>query len=294
MFINGKHGKINIIEGKPIYNIKAIIIHIHGIGSHFQPVYKCHNDFHERDNFFSNVEYKSFAFEFHGHGRSDGIRCCIKNFNDLVNDLENVIIHILNMYSDKKIFLLAESMGGAVVLKYIIDNINITDFIKGIILLSPLCGIDENIKPSQFLVNLLRFTSYIFPTKRINLSSTNIATKTTRNIKYQELKQKCPYNFDAPYPLCTLREIYNISLWIPLNVSKWNIPLLIFYGSNDTVISYEGIKTTFDNIQYIDKELVILPNTEHSILVPNEDNDYIPQMVYIKMLNWLNLTYSNN
>jgi hypothetical protein len=29
--------------------------------------------------------------------RSDGIKFCINNFNDLVNDLENVIIHILNI-----------------------------------------------------------------------------------------------------------------------------------------------------------------------------------------------------
>lgn len=288
MFINSKNGKINIIEGKPVYNIKAIIIHIHGIGSHFQPFYSSHNDFHTRDNFFSNVDYKSFAFEFHGHGKSDGIRCCIKNFNDLVNDLENVIIHILNIYSDKKIFLLAESMGGAVVLKYMIDNINTTDFIKGIILLSPLCGIDENMKPSTILVNLLRFISYILPTMRFNLSSTNLATKTTRNITYQTLNTNCVYNFDAPYPLCTMREIYDISLWIPSNVSELNTPLLIFYGSNDKIISYEGIKTTFNNIKYTDKELVILPNTEHCILVPNED-DIIPQMVYTKIVDWLNL-----
>ena len=289
MFINGINGKINIIEGREIYNINAIIIHIHGIGSHFQPVYKCNNCFYERDNFFSNVKYKSYAFEFHGHGKSDGIKCCIKNFNDLVNDLENVIIHILNIHSDKNIFLLAESMGAAVVLKYMIDNINNTDFIKGIILLSPLCGIDENIKPSKILIKLLEFTSYIFPTKRVNLPSTNIATKTTRNIKYLELKQKSLYDYDAPYPLCTLREIYNISVWLPLNVSELKTPLLIFYGSNDKVISYEGIKTVFDNIKYTDKELVILPNTEHSILVPNDIDDIIPQLVYIKILDWLNL-----
>ena len=96
------------------------------------------------------------------------------------------------------------------------------------------------------------------------------------------------YNFDAPYPLCTMREIYDISLWIPSNVSELNTPLLIFYGSNDKIISYEGINSTFNNIKYTDKELVILPNTEHCILVPNED-DIIPQMVYTKIVDWLNL-----
>ena len=37
--IESKCGKINIIEGKHTENIKGIIIHIHGIGSHFQYVY---------------------------------------------------------------------------------------------------------------------------------------------------------------------------------------------------------------------------------------------------------------
>lgn len=62
MFVNSKNGKINMIEGKPVYNMKAIIIHIHGIGSHFQPFYSSHNDFNTRDNFLSNFHEYPFTY----------------------------------------------------------------------------------------------------------------------------------------------------------------------------------------------------------------------------------------
>lgn len=114
--IQSKCGKINIIEGKHIDNIKGIIIHVHGIGSHFQYVYDSLDEFSERDLFFSEMNYKSFAFEFYGHGKSHGERCHINDFNDLVSDLVSVITYIKTIYKDINFFLLAESMGCAVVL----------------------------------------------------------------------------------------------------------------------------------------------------------------------------------
>ena len=48
-FIKSKFGKINVIEGKYIYNPLGIIIHIHGLGSHFQYVYDTPNEFNYRD-----------------------------------------------------------------------------------------------------------------------------------------------------------------------------------------------------------------------------------------------------
>ena len=48
-------------------NIKGIIIYIHGMGSHFQPVYYSIDEFTVRDEFFSKFGFKSFALEFHLH-----------------------------------------------------------------------------------------------------------------------------------------------------------------------------------------------------------------------------------
>ena len=50
-FIKSKNGKINIIEGINIIDIKAIILHVHGIGSHLQFVFPNLDDYSTRDNY---------------------------------------------------------------------------------------------------------------------------------------------------------------------------------------------------------------------------------------------------
>jgi alpha-beta hydrolase superfamily lysophospholipase len=146
-FINSKNGKLNILEGGEIVEPKGIIINVHGVGSHFQHVFSNLDEFSSRDNWFNKFNYKSFAFEFHGHGKSDGTECFITNIDDLLDDLDTVISHINQKIPNKKIFICAESMGGAIILKYLIKRIN--DRINGVILLSPLCGIDEHLHALQ-------------------------------------------------------------------------------------------------------------------------------------------------
>jgi alpha-beta hydrolase superfamily lysophospholipase len=288
--IQSKYGKINIIEGKHIDNIKGIIIHIHGIGSHFQHVYDSLDEFSERDSFFSEMNYKSFAFEFYGHGKSDGERCHINDFNDLVSDLVSVIKYIKTTYTDINFFLLAESMGCAVVLKHIIDSMHNKSIQSpsGIILLCPLCGLDERLKPPKILINILTIISYIIPKLKVNINNSNTNSDSSINLEYMNNKKLCNHTYKPPYMLCTIREIYNISLWIPNNVADIEIPILIFYGLNDKLIPFDSVKTTFEKIKFSDKELIILPESEHCILIPNTNYDLTPYYVYIKILNWLN------
>jgi alpha-beta hydrolase superfamily lysophospholipase len=288
--IESKCGKINIIEGKHTENIKGIIIHIHGIGSHFQYVYDSLDELSERDSFFSDMNYKSFAFEFYGHGKSDGERCHINDFNDLVCDLVSVIKYIKTIYKDIKFFLLAESMGCAVVLKHIIDSIHnkSIESPSGIILLCPLCGLDDRLKPPKILIKLLTIISYITPKIKLTINNSNTSSDSSSNSEYLKIKNMCNQTYKPPYMLCTIREIYNISSWIPNNVADIEIPILIFYGLNDKLIPFDSVKTTFEKIKFSDKELIILPESEHLILVPNTSDDLTPYFVYIKILNWLN------
>ena len=177
-FIKSKLGQINIIEGKEVTEckgIKGIILHVHGVGSHFQFVYPNLDELITRDEFFSKFGYKSFGFEFYGHGKSEGLNCSIINFSDLVTDLANVVTHINSKYPNKSVFICAESMGGAVCLKYIIEKIYL-NCIKGIILLSPLCGIDDHLKPSPFMIKLLLGVSKILPNLQLALTTKKMSS----------------------------------------------------------------------------------------------------------------------
>ena len=179
-FLETPSGKINILEGIDILNIKAIILHLHGLSCHFQHIYRSCDDLDYKDEFFSKYNYKSIGFEYRGHGKSDGRQHTIYDFNDLITDLENVIKLINFKYPNKKIFLVGESMSGAVVLKYIALR---THNISGIVLLSPMCGIEKSIRPSYIMQSIMFFVSKILPHINYTLS-TSIADSSILNKKY--------------------------------------------------------------------------------------------------------------
>merc|ERR1711871_1843252 len=111
---NSKNIPLNILEGATINNPSAIIINIHGISSHFQEIFYSEDCLRYRSSLFGSSNIKIFGLEFHGHGKSGGLRCSIDNFDDLVDDLLCLVKYVMKTYPEKPIFFIAESMGGAV------------------------------------------------------------------------------------------------------------------------------------------------------------------------------------
>jgi len=286
-YIESKLGKINVLEGDDIENMKGIVLYVHGIGSHFQFIYDCNDYIYYREKFFGKFGIKTFGFEFNSHGKSDGdIRCYIENFNDLVDDLHYTVQHIIKKHPNIKLFLCGESMGGAVVLKYMIDK-KARDIINGIILLSPLCGIDDDLKPGPFMTKLLLTLSLWFPTLKLASTTKNLSKKTIINEDFIKARSLCKYNYQGTHRLATIRELYKISLWIPENAYMIETPIIIFHGDNDIVTTPNGSINVYNNINIMDKELVIIENGDHSLLLPKDDGDMTSSFIMAKMLKWL-------
>ena len=274
---------INIIEGKDVINIKGIIINIHGIGSHFQPVYHSMDEFKERDNFFIKFGFKSFALEFHGHGKSQGIKCSINTFDDFVNDLDVIVKYVFNKYS-YPIYLFGESMGCAVIFKYCITKIN---NITGVIFLSPLCDIDKKLKINKVLENILIGLSKIAPNLQIISTTKNMANKATLNNEYLIAKNNNNYFYKDNHRLCIGREILHVSKWIEENCHLFNKPILIFHGDKDTITDPQITKIVFDKISSYDKQLYIMKGGYHILLLDNYKDSMIPEYILTKTVKWL-------
>ena len=302
--IKSKLGNINIIEGIDVPNAQAIILHIHGIGSHFQFVYKNLDDFSERDYHLSKFDYKSVCFEFYGHGKSEGPRCCINNFDDLVDDLIAVILHLKTKFSNKSskhipIYLFAESMGAAVCLKFIITSTNLDalDAISGLIFISPMCGINPDLKPGPIMTSILMFASNIIPEWKLVTTTNKMGTRNVINKDFIKARDASPYIYKGAHRLSTARELYLNSLWTPENAHLINksakskskpISILIFQGLCDKITPYACTKHVFDQIPLDNKELVLLPSSEHCLLVQNNESDLTPNFIIAKIVCWLN------
>ena len=274
---------INVIEGKDMSNIKGIIIYIHGIGSHFQAVYHSIDEFTVRDDYFSKFGFKSFALEFHGHGKSNGLRCSINSFDDLVDDLDVLVKYISNKYT-YPIYLFGESMGCAVIFKYCITKIN---NVVGVIFISPLCGIDEKLKLNKVLENILIGLSIIAPNLQLLYVIKNIKNNSTLNNNYLIARNNNSYFYKDNHRLCTGREILYISKWIKENCHLFNKSILIFHGDEDMITSIETTKLVFDKILSQRKHLIIIKGGYHILLLDNYKDSMIPEYILTKTVKWL-------
>lgn len=284
---NLKNVKINIIEGDEIEEPTAILINVHGISSHFQQVYYCEDSLEYRNDFFYSHGIKIFGLEFHGHGKSDGLKCSIDCFGDLVDDLHCLVTYIKENFNSKiPIFIAAESMGGAVAIKYNIKY-QFEANINGYILLAPMCGIDDRLKPHPIAINILMFLSNYFPT--LPVLGTNSSIKDScLNKKYVELKDKNEFFYHGKIRLNTARECFYTSLWINEYGNLFNAPLFLIHGSDDTITSPELSKKFYDSIPTKNKQFYFPKNTNHSVTLKTDDEDLHPKLVWIKILNWIN------
>lgn len=284
--IKSNNHLINILEGTHINDPKAVILNVHGLGSHFQYIYPNLDELVCKDRFFSKFNFKTFGFEFRGHGKSFGTRCYINDFDILLEDLDCVIKFINKKYPNINIFMCAESMGGAVCLKYLISNSQIK-YIKGLILLSPLCGIDEHLKPSPLVTNILLILSKIIPKAKLAFTTKKMGSETVINQEFLDAKENCPYGYRGAHRLGTVRELLKISLWLPENVETINYPTIFFHGLHDRITTPSGSIDSFNKIKNKNKELVLFPESEHCLLVPNNYDDLTPNFIYVKILDWI-------
>ena len=276
---------LNIIEGKNVDNPIAIIINVHGISSHFQKFYKSQDNLEFKDNFFNNESYKSYGLEFHGHGKSDGIRCSIDKFDNLVDDLYCLVKYVYNIYKNIPVFIIAESMGGAVAIKY---NIKYQFHypIKSYILLAPMCGIDDSLKPNVFAIYFLITMSYYFPTYPV-LNTNSKMRENCKNLDYEKARQECKYNYKGKMRLNTARECYHTSLWIKEFGKLFNAPLFLIHGIDDKITNPQMSIQFYNQVPNKTKKIYLPKNTDHSVLLPNTKDDTHPDFILNEIKNWI-------
>jgi acylglycerol lipase len=259
--------KLNIIYYE-LNNPKAILINIHGFGMHFQSENEYLRTLEARIESFNPLKILSYGLELRGHGKSDGLKYHIHDYNDYLSDIHTLVLYIREKYN-LPIYLLGESLVAALSIIYSIKYKNIS----GVILLGPMIDIVGSI--NDLLINAVFLISYIVPKWKIIKPSDNIM-KEYKNIK------KCVYTSCEPVMLCSGRECYKIIKWIKANKDNFMLPVLAIHSIDDGITSYKATKEFIDNCKSTDKTFISLPGNKHSILLGN-DIDKVLNIIY----NWL-------
>ncbi|XP_045796966.1 caffeoylshikimate esterase-like [Trifolium pratense] len=268
----------------PLSSPKALVFLCHGYGM------ECSRFMRECGVRLACAKYAVYGIDYEGHGRSEGVRCYIKKFNNIVNDCYDFFKSIsdLEEYKGKARFLYGESMGGAVSL---LLHQKDPSFWDGSVLVAPMCKISEKVKPHQIVINILTKVEDIIPKWKI------VPTKDVINLAFKDpakreriRKNKLIYQ-DKPR-LKTALEMLRTSMNLEDTLYKVTMPFFVMHGETDTVTDPEVSRALYERASSKDKTIKLYPGMWHG-LTSGEPDDNI-EKVFEDIITWLDKHANNN
>jgi alpha-beta hydrolase superfamily lysophospholipase len=246
-------------------NNKANIVIIHGVGEHS-------GRYIETAEKLFGLGFNVYTGDLIGHGLSDGYRIYIESVDDY---MDNVNFFISRVKNDKPLFLLGHSMGGFIVLYYMLSNKDSN--IRGAIVTSPY--IKDKVHISLLKRILGKTASSIFP--KLSIESGLIGEMVCRDKEIAWKYDHDPLNCSK----VTARwfvELGKARINLLLQNENFDTPCLLLQAGGDVVVDEEAVQEFYDGISSQDKEFVLYNEFFHEIL-----NDPERYKVIDKINAWL-------
>jgi acylglycerol lipase len=200
------------------------------------------------------------------------------DMNACVDDLISVIGLIKRDYPGKPVFLLGESMGGALALRIAADE---PDIIDGLVCSVP--AAERHAETGTKLRIGLKFITGA--NKQVDLAHT-VVDKSVARSDFRERQEW----LDDPKARLKLspRELIQFDHFMRQNKTYaakiCHTPVLLFQGTNDRLVKEAGTQSLFRAMPTKDKALVLLGNQEHLIFEANPYKDDVTMGI----IGWLN------
>lgn len=266
--------------------IKSVVCYCHG--------YTDHSSFAKR------IEYQRLlkagialiTIEYEGHGRSDGPLGLISSWDNIIHDVTSFFQETITcniQFHDKKIFLMGESMGGAVV--YCVYNKLPNLFNGGVIFVCPMCKVKDDMLPPKFVVDAIK--PIAGPTGTVSLigylpiaPAKKLENLTFRIPEIGSYIRTSPTCFSGRKPrIATAREILLTSKYVSDHLHEFKAPFLVIHGKEDKVTDPALSQLLYDEAKSIDKSIKLYDGLWHA-LTSGETNDNM-NMVFNDVIEWI-------
>lgn len=286
-YIMGKNDTKLYFRSYEVKESKASIVISHGFCESLEK-YK------EIIKVFNNNNFSVYILDHRGHGKSDRLgidnsQINVEKFEYYVDDLKTFLDSVVVPTSmDKKIFLFAHSMGGAIGSLFLQTYDNYFDCA---ILNCPMMEIDTGKYPtivSKVIARVMcligKGNAYILGHKPFsnieNLNDSGTSSHKRYNSYFQkQLQNKHLQTSGGSFNW--LNEAFKVTKHIVKkeNVSKIKIPVLLFQAGKDTFVKPDGQN---EFAQYaLDCKLVIRNEAKHEIYIEKDEilNEYIKDVI---------------
>ncbi|MBE9170892.1 alpha/beta hydrolase [Pleurocapsales cyanobacterium LEGE 06147] len=259
----------------PSGKVRGILGIVHGLGGYS-------GTFGRVVDYLIAKDYAVYGFDLRGHGRSPGQRAYINTWSEFREDL-SAFLRLIEMHEpDCPRFLLGHSLGGVIVLDYVLRSAKgllgerPQKKLQGVIVTAPALG---RVGVPAWRLTLGWILSWLWP--RFSLDTGINLAVVSREPEILEAYEKDPLmHSKGTARLAT--EFFTTLAWIRDRIADLQVPILILQGGADRVTFPESTRHFFEQITFPDKELREYSESYHEIY---NDLDY--QQMLIDLGNWL-------
>lgn len=251
-------------DGEP----KAHVIVVHGYQDHvgrYVGVFQSLTD----------AGFAAHAYDFRGHGQSDGKRGHCDRFQQFVDDLDLFIQRVQRQAAGKKVFLLAHSHGALTALHWLKQKG--ANGIAGVVMSAPYLKLA--FKPPVFKVLGAKLAGNIIPW--LPVPSGLPLESLSRDVAVQKAAGEDPLYNENATPRW-FNEANRAQLQAMTFGPSIEVPLFLFFGADDQVAATGAARQLFDTIASQDKRLKEYPQMRHEAM-----NELGKEEVHADLVGWI-------
>jgi alpha-beta hydrolase superfamily lysophospholipase len=228
---------------------KAVLINLHGLGDHsgLYPNLAAH---------LPGRGVALYAFDMRGNGRSPGQRAYLASWQEYRGDLDAFVGRIREWEPDLPVFLLGNSLGGLVVLDYVLHH---PGRVEGVIAAAPPLGA---VGVPPVLMALGRVMSRVVPRFSLNVGMDLTGLARDPSVIEAVLAD----------PLFHRRGTARLSTEVTAAISRvqqlaesLSVPLLILHGAADRMVPPDGSRAFFAKVRVPDRQFKEYPGAYHGL-----------------------------
>lgn len=245
---------------------RAMIILVHGLGEHI-------NRYSSLAELFSRNGISLAGVDLPGHGRSDGKRGHIRNY-DSYNEMADILIRECSKtFPEIPVFLYGHSLGGGIVLNYLLTK---CPDIRGAIVTSPWLRLTFH--PEESKIKMAGFLKNIVP--KLTLPNGLVPDHISRDKKVVADYINDPM-VHRKISVSLIHEAFANGSEVLKNAQQLKIPVLLMHGSDDQICSPDGSREFASKTTMA--ELKIWDDGYHEL-----HNELFKEEVFDYIINWIN------
>lgn len=255
--------------------VQGVLVLVHGLGEHsgrYCAVIQA----------LTAAGYAVFAFDNQGHGKSEGQRGHIDSWQNYRDNTGAFLQLVRQQEPTAPLFLMGHSLGGLIVLDWVLQKAHAADFqalnILGLVVSAPPISPSEG-TASQVRIMLARLLSGLFPRLSLKMGLAECGLSRDQSIADQLAQDP------LIHPYVTLRwgtETLNTIDWVKSHIHQLQLPILLTHGEADPIIDVAGSREIFQQIGTDRKTLKIYPGSYHE---PHNDLD--SRLVVRDLVHWM-------